>query len=136
MHPRISQLGIAAVGLAALASAVPVLAGGQPGQKVKIKSEITMADNFPAFHGRVKAKNDACVGQRKVKLFKKRKDDGKRLLGTDVTSKKGKWKVVVNPLKNGDYYAVVKKKKEGTAGTIYVCKKDRSPTAHIKPPPD
>jgi hypothetical protein len=94
------------------------------------------ADNSPAFHGRPKAKNDACVRQRKVKMFKKRKDGGKRLLGTDVTSKKGKWKVIVNPLKNGDYYAVAKKKKEGTAGTIYVCEKDRSLTAHIKPSPD
>jgi hypothetical protein len=134
MHTKISRMGVTAVAaLAALATAVPALGGGHT---VKIESELTMADNSPAFHGRVKAKNDACVGQRKVKLFKKRKDGGKRLLGTDVSSKKGKWKVLVNPLKKGDYFAVVKKRKEGTAGTIYVCKKDRGPTAHIKPPPD
>ena len=42
--------------------AVPALAT----QTVKINSRVTVADNQPAFHGRVKSPNHACEQQRKA----------------------------------------------------------------------
>jgi hypothetical protein len=34
-------------------------------------------------------------------------------------------------LPNGDFYAAVKRRLEGTAGTIFVCKGDTSPVLHF-----
>jgi hypothetical protein len=114
------------VGLALVA--VPALAT----QTKKIDSKITLPPNEPAFHGRVESRNPACERQRKVKLFKQHSGPDK-LLGTDKTNNHGKWKILVNPLKPGGYYAKVVRREEGTAGTIFICRGDRSIVATIVP---
>jgi hypothetical protein len=120
---------LAALSLVALVVvAVPALAT----QTVKINSRITLSDNPPAFHGRVKSSKPACEQQRKVKLFKQRSGPD-QLLGNDKSDNHGKWKIVVDPLTPGDYYAKVVRREEGTAGTIFVCRGDRSRVATIVP---
>ena len=98
---------------------------------VEIDSEIIMRPNFPAFHGKVKSSNAACVQNRLVKLFKKRRSGGRRLLGKTHTDSAGKWAVIVDPLSSGVYRAVVKQRAEGTAGTIFVCLRDKSRRAVV-----
>ncbi len=93
---------------------------------VEINSRIIIRQTFPAFHGKVKSSNHACVQNRVVKLFKKKRNGGRRLLGKTHTNGAGKWKVIVDPLKSGVYRAVVKRRAEGTAGTIFVCRRDGS----------
>jgi hypothetical protein len=124
-HRRLAVAACAALAGVAIA-AIPALAT----QTVKIDSKVTISNNAPAFHGRVKSSNSACEQQRKVKLFKKRSGADK-LLGKDKTNNHGKWEIVVQPLKSGAYYAKVVRREEGTAGTIFVCRGDRSRTIPI-----
>jgi hypothetical protein len=120
-HRRAALIVCAA--LATAVAAVPALATNV----VKIDSKVTISAHAPAFHGRVKSDNHACETGRKVKLFKRRHGPD-HLLGHDETNHKGRWQVGVNPLSSGAYYAKVTRREEGTAGTIYVCRRDRSRT--------
>jgi hypothetical protein len=120
---RAAVLGVAAC----LAVAIPALA--QP-VTVRVDSKITISESPPAFHGKVKADNAACEPNRKVKLFRKQSGPDE-LLGKDTTDSDGKWKVAVHPLSSGAYYAKVRRREEGTAGTIYVCHKDVSRTVVV-----
>ena len=123
-HRRLAIAACVALAGAAIA-AIPAL-----GAIVKIDSKVTISNNAPAFHGRVKSSNTACEQQRKVKLFKQRSGADK-LLGKDKTNHHGKWEIVVQPLKSGAYYAKVVRREEGTAGTTFVCRGDRSRTIVI-----
>jgi hypothetical protein len=109
--------------------AVPAIAlGGGPGQTVELDSNVKIRESFPPFHGKVKAHNAACVEQRRVKLFKEKRSGGRRLLGFDQTDNDGKWFVEVDPLASGAYFAIAKRREEGTAGTTFVCLRARSRT--------
>jgi hypothetical protein len=119
-----SRLAFAAVLVLVLSGSSLALAGGT--NTVVIDSEIVMRKTFPAFHGKVKSSNAACVQPRLVKLFKKKRTGGRKLLGTDHTDANGHWEVIVDPLKSGLYRSVVKQREEGTAGTIFVCARDKS----------
>ena len=119
---RLLALACVALGVTALL-AVPALAT----QTVKIDSKVTISSKAPAFHGKVKSSNQACEIHRKVKLFKQRQGPDK-LLGKDKTNHHGEWEIEVQPLKSGAYYAKVKRRSEGTAGTIFVCRRDTSRT--------
>jgi hypothetical protein len=121
---RLIVLGWAA--LAATLVAVPALAT----QRVKIDSKVTISSHRPAFHGHVRSDNDACESGRRVKLFKQRPGANK-LLGKDRTNEHGRWVVRVQPLKSGAYRAKVVRRAEGTAGTIFICRGDRSQTVVV-----
>ncbi len=111
--------------------AVPCAALAGAGQTVELNSQVKIRNNVPAFHGKVKAQNAACTEQRRVKLFKQRRNGGRKLLGFDQTDDDGKWFVEVDPLKSGAYFAVAKRREEGTAGTIFVCLRARSRTLAV-----
>jgi hypothetical protein len=125
VHRRIAALAFATFAAAAIA-AIPALATNT----VKIESRVTISDNPPAFHGHVRSQRNACERNRKVKLYKQRRG-ADRLLGNDETNHRGRWVIAVEPLKSGAYYAKVKRREEGTAGTIYVCRRDTSRTVVI-----
>jgi hypothetical protein len=124
---RSAAVAVATAGLFALV-AVPGLAQTQTEH---IASEIKIRNNAPAFHGRIVSDNDACEQGRSVKLFKERRDGSKKLLGTTTSDLDGKWQVLVDPLKSGVYFAVAQKRKEGTAGTIFVCDRAKSRTIFV-----
>jgi hypothetical protein len=119
---RALMLTIAASALVALAATVPAMAT----QTVHISSEIKLRNHAPAFHGRIVSDNSACEQGRKVKLFKERRNGGKKLLGITTSDLEGKWAVLVDPLSSGAYFAVAQKREEGTAGTIFVCDRAKS----------
>jgi hypothetical protein len=98
---------------------------------VEINSRLIMRPNFPAFHGRVKSPNNACEDNRLVKLFKKKRNGGRELLGKTFSDEEGKWEIIVDPLSSGAYRAVVKQRAEGTAGTTFVCLRDKSKLAVV-----
>jgi hypothetical protein len=116
---RIALLLGAAAALTGLAAAMAL------GTVTKrIDSKVTLSANNP-FHGRVTSKKHPCEVKRTVKIFNQKPGpDG--LFGRTKTDKQGKWSKPAMP--NGKFYAVVKRREEGTAGTIFVCKSDQSPT--------
>jgi hypothetical protein len=115
----------------ALATASAVLLGCASlafaqGGTVEIDTELILRNKAPAFHGKVKADNDNCVEDRKVKMFKQKRSGGKKLLGTDHAADSGKWKVLFDKVASGGYFAVAPKVEQGTAGTIYECQRAKS----------
>jgi hypothetical protein len=117
------KLALAAVFAIALGVAASALAQGQT---VEIQTELILRNTAPAFHGKVKADNENCVEDRKVKMFKQKRQGGKKLLGTDHAADNGKWKVPFDKVSSGGYLAVAPKVEEGTAGTIYECVRAKS----------
>jgi len=123
-HRRFAVCGSAALVTAAVA-AIPAF-----GAVVKYDSKVTIRSTAPAFHGHVSSESPACEPRRRVKLFKQRPGTDK-LLGKDRTDHEGRWKIEVEPLKSGAYYAKVTRRAEGAAGTTFVCKRDRSKTVVV-----
>ena len=102
---------LAAVALVAL---VPTVASGAG----KNSTTIVMSLKLPAFHGKLKSPRQACLGSRKVQLFREL-NGSKKLLGKDTTSDNGKWSIPQGKnLPPGLYYATVAKRGK--------CKPDKS----------
>lgn len=97
---------------------------------VRINSKLTISQRAPAFHGKVRSPNGACRMERRVILFRKRFGPDK-LLGRAGTDRHGRWSIHVNLRGSGAYYAKVRRRREGTAGTVYVCRADRSRTVFV-----
>jgi hypothetical protein len=119
---RAVMMIVAGAGLLALAATGPAMAT----RTVHIASEIKLRNHAPAFHGRIVSDNGACEQGRSVKLFKEKRNGGKKLLGTTISDLEGKWQVLVDPLSSGAYFAVAQRREEGTAGTIFVCDRAKS----------
>jgi hypothetical protein len=117
------KLALATACVLALGIAATALAQGQT---VEIQTEVILRNAAPAFHGKVKADNENCVEDRKVKMFKQKRNGGKKLLGTDHAANSGKWKVPFDKVTSGGYFAIAPKVEEGTAGTIYECVRAKS----------
>lgn len=98
---------------------------------VKIGSKISISNKALTFKGRVTSSNAACEASRKVVLYR---ISGLKL-GSATTGSTGKWTITVSGyagISLGHFYAQVKQRSEGTAGTIYVCKGARSKTVPLQ----
>jgi hypothetical protein len=126
-HRRIVLVAFAVLAIAALV-AIPAFGS----RHVKIGSKLFISTHAPAFHGHVNAPshNHGCEPQRTVKLYKQKSGPDKAL-GKDRTNNRGQWSVGVHPLRSGAYYAKVRRLTSGAAGTIFVCRKDRSRTLFV-----
>jgi hypothetical protein len=94
---------------------------------VKIGSKISIKSKGLTFSGKVTSSNAACVTGRKVTLYR----TNGNVLGSVTTGSSGHWKITASGsagITLGHFYAKVKSRSEGTAGTIYVCKAAVSPT--------
>ncbi len=94
---------------------------------VKFASHVSITHRGLLFSGRVTSSKTACVGGRRVTLFRTNGD----VLGSATTASSGRWQVAARGsagITLGRFYAKVKQRSEGTAGTVYVCKAARSPT--------
>ena len=99
---------------------------------VTIASHITIKSHELTFGGTVTSSNAACRSARKVTLYRK----PKQVLGSATTNSAGSWKITASGsagITMGRFYATVKRRSEGTAGTIYVCKAATSKTIPYKP---
>lgn len=76
----------------------------------KNSTKIVVSLKFPAFHGKLTSPRQACLGSRKVKMYRER--NGKKvLLGKDTSEDNGKWAIPVGKnLTSGSYYATVAKR--------------------------
>jgi hypothetical protein len=119
------RLALAALGAVLLGTAATAFAQGET---VEVDTTLIMRQSTPTFHGKVKADDENCVEDRKVKLFRKDSTDGggKTLLGTDHAADSGRWKVLFDKVDSGVYFAVAPGVEQGTAGTIYACKRAKS----------
>jgi len=121
--------------LASLASALLLAAGLTPAgatRTVTIGSHITIKGKGLTFSGKVTSSKAACESGRKVTLYR----TGSLVLGSATTNSSGGWKITVSGsagITLGHFYAKAKKRSEGTAGTIYVCKAATSPTVPYTP---
>jgi len=110
-HTLIASL--AAVALIAML-ALPSLGMGAG----KNSTTIVISIKFPAFHGKLASPRKACLGGRKVKMYRER-NGTKKLLGRDTSEDNGAWKIAVGKnLTSGAYYATVAKRGK--------CKGDKS----------
>jgi hypothetical protein len=116
-------LVLAVLALAATATAT---------RTVRIASKVSIANHHGLhFAGRVTSSNHACVEQRTVVLFRVIENGPDQALERDLTGAQGRWSVEVSGfagISMSHFYAKVKRRSDGTAGTIYVCQPDRSRT--------
>ncbi len=87
-------------------------------------SRVTLSEQPPAFHGRVKSDHGPCKNNRHVAVFRKRNGADEKL-GGDTTGPAGRWSVPVM-LSSGAYYARVRAKQQIVSGNGYTCTKDKS----------
>jgi hypothetical protein len=92
---------------------------------VRIASHITIESHGLNFHGKVKSDNAGCKDGRHVSLYRIFSDGSRQRVGLFVTGANGKWHVTVSGsagISMSRFYAKVRQRREGTAGTIFVCK--------------
>jgi hypothetical protein len=120
-----TRLVLAAAAAALTLFAVTSLAGAT--QTRRWDSFVTLSTTNP-FHGHVTSVKHACEVDRKVKIFHVQAGpDG--LFGTATTNNNGGYSRPATP--SGNFYAKVKRREEGGAGTIFICRSDRSQTRHF-----
>jgi hypothetical protein len=79
---------------------------------------------------------EACERARHVTLYRSLSSGGRKALGSTTTGSTGKWRITASDsagISLSHFFATVKRRSEGTAGTIYVCKGARSKTIAFKP---
>jgi len=117
-------------GLATLATAsmiaLGIVASADAAGHGGIPTKVKLSDKFPAFHGKVKSDSDACVSNRKIRLFKVKKGDDK-VIGKTRTDSMGKWQIIKTE-KPGAYYAKANKSSPSSGVT---CKSAVSKTVAI-----
>ena len=116
----------AALAVAATAVLVPSAIGAGTGQTqyptsfTKFKYEVSGGE--ATFEGKIDSDKSGCIPDRKVKLYRKKSGDEKKL-GGDKTNNKGKFSIDVGtpPLKDGTYYSEVEQAKIGSSGNKKTC---------------
>ena len=119
------------VGAAAL-TGTPAAVGTQT---VRIPSTVTLnitpQQAAATFNGKVKSPTQACRTNRTVRLMLRRPGKDQKVSSTPTFGKH--WRLGLDNPPAGEYYARVKERSEGTAGTIYVCKADNSAAISYSP---
>jgi hypothetical protein len=108
------------------------LTAAEATRTVTIASHISIKGKELTFSGRVRSSKAPCKGARKVTLYRK----PSLALGSTTTSPSGSWKITVSGsagITLAHFYAKVKARSEGTAGTIYLCKAATSKTIAYTP---
>jgi hypothetical protein len=122
--------GIAALGATAALVAACLAVTASAGDVATFDTRLSIRDSAPAFHGKVRSDSDACVGDRKVRLYRKRRPDRpKRLLGTDRSSGNGRWQVLEPnefTLTSGIYFARTRRIINDSTPVPTVCERDKS----------
>jgi hypothetical protein len=98
---------------------------------VKINSRVSIAEHNLTFHGKVRSPNAGCLAHRRVKLKRHISAGNDQTMGADTTDVHGRWSIHVSGFAGitlNHFYAHLKRRSEGAAGTIFVCRGDRSRT--------
>jgi hypothetical protein len=135
MRHRTTRFAAAATAVSALALGAG-LTTADATNTVRIPSEISIEAHGLVFKGKVTSSNAACKQGRSVSLYRRLSGGGRQKLGHATTSASGKWKVTVSGFAGvsmSNFYAKVRRRAEGTAGTIFVCKSADSETTPFEP---
>ena len=130
MRSRTTRIAIAAVAASAF-----TLGTAEATRTVRIASSITIESHGLHFHGKVKSENAGCKDARHVSLYRKFSDGSRQRVGVFVTGPNGKWHINVSGsagITMSRFYAKVRQRKEGTAGTIFVCKSADSEVTRVE----
>ena len=112
-----------------LTAAAAIATMASAGDVATFPTKVSIAEQAPAFHGKVKSDTQECIEDRKVKLMR-RKRAGRpvKVLGRDRTEDNGRW-AITEPdeftLKSGIYFARAPRQIVDTPVPT-VCAKDRS----------
>jgi hypothetical protein len=68
--------------------------------------------------------------QRRVKVYKD-KPGPDVLKGKATSNNRGRWSLPATGSPHGHFYALVKRRVEGTAGTIFICRRAPSKVRHF-----
>ena len=120
-------LKLAAVAASALALVAVVAVAADATRIVRIPSHISIHSHGLTFSGRVTSPNTACEAHRRVTLHR----TNGNILGHATTNSVGHWKITASGsagISLGHFFATVRRRAEGTAGTIFVCKRAVSRT--------
>jgi hypothetical protein len=126
-----SRYLIASWGVAVAALLVgAVLATGALAGVSHHNSKLTISRALPLYHGKVRSQAAQCERGRRVVLYEKRAGSDRKV-GSDRTSRSGKWKIRVplaelEPLDR--FYAKARRKLNIVSGDGYECRADRSRT--------
>lgn len=126
MRSRRVAATAAVLGTAIFAAGSAAPAGATHFVYINTKVSITSNHNL-TFSGKVSSVQPSCVFGRKVTLYR----TGGLKLGSKVTGPSGKWKITVSGsagISLAHFYAKVSERRDGTAGTIYVCRAAKSKT--------
>jgi len=107
--------------------AIAAVAGGATGIATaggSIPTVLKMRNTPPAFHGKVKSDVPECESDRRVKLFRERRNGSRKLLGRTDSGLDGKWLIEVDPLKSGAYFAKAKQHLVEVNGSTLLCLPD------------
>ncbi len=100
---------------------------------VKIPSHISIKSQGLTFSGLLTASKAPCKASRKVTLFR----TNGNVLGSTTTNSSGHWKITAQGsagITLGRFFARVKQRSDGTAGTIFVCQAAKSKTIKYHKP--
>jgi hypothetical protein len=126
---------LAALAIVAGAAALIGVPGAAGTQTVRIPSKVTLnitpEQAAATFKGKVKSPNQACRTNRTVRLMLRRPGKDQKVSSTPTYGQH--WRLGLDNPPPGEYYAQVKKRSDGTAGTIFVCKADSSPAVTYSP---
>jgi hypothetical protein len=120
---------------AILCVAFLALTGTAAARTVIIDSAVSIKSEGLKFSGRVTSPNSACKDGRRVTLYRRLSGGGHQKLGGFTTGASGKWHVTVSGFAGvtlSRFYAKVKRRSEGAAGTTFVCRSARSLTIRVQ----
>lgn len=126
---------LAALALLLLGLALTLAPGAAGTHVVRIPSSVTLKitpqQAAATFKGKIKSPNQACRTNRTVRLMLRRPGKDQKVSSTPTFGEH--WRLGLDNPPAGEYYARLKKRSEGTAGTIYVCRADSSPAVSYSP---
>lgn len=99
-----SKLALGAL-IIALAFVPTLAAYAADSDKATVAGIVHIRNSAPAFHGNVGAENETCEGPRKVKMWERKRNGDRKLLGTGMANINGRWEIIVDPLSSGSYFA-------------------------------
>jgi hypothetical protein len=102
---------------------------------VFIGSAVSIKSNGLKFSGRVTSPNSACKDGRRVTLYQRFSNGGHQKIGGFTTGASGRWHVTVSGFAGvslAHFYAKVKQRSEGAAGTTFVCRSAHSATIGVQ----
>jgi hypothetical protein len=97
-------------------------AGGTQYPTVFTKFKYKVKNGAAEFKGQIDSSKGGCVGDRKVRLYRKKSGNTAKL-GGDHTSSNGKFEIDLGatPPQDGKYYAEIKQAKIGASGNRKTC---------------